>query len=185
MGRPTKSLNQHKLHGTPARTADKPSAFVGGRPKYPTHLSPIARSEFKRCVKLLEERGTLTPGDAATLAVYAEVYARWIQAKREIGDELMITTQVTDNNGTLRTVTRLHPLLKVAEVCEARLLSLAKSMGLTPVDREHSKPTQVNAGEEIIPGSLADLRQRGEFLPLLVPTPTVAPPEEFEPEEKL
>jgi phage terminase small subunit len=43
-------------------------AFVGGRPKFPKHLSPVSRAEFKRCVQLLEQRGTVTPGDGATRA---------------------------------------------------------------------------------------------------------------------
>ena len=131
--------------------------YQGGRPKFPNHLSKVARQEMKRAIKILMERGTVTEGDFATLAVYAEVYARWIQCKREIGDELMVTTQVTDNNGTLRTVTRVNPLLKIAAQCESRLLSLTKELGLTPKERDKVKPTAPNGEEEIIPGSMADL----------------------------
>ena len=158
MPRPAKTIRQHLLQGTvPQGKPEKPSVYQGGRPKFPAHLSRVARQEMKRCVKILEERGTITPGDFATLAVYAEVYSRWIQCKREIGDELMITTQVTDNNGNLRTVTRLNPLLKIAQTCETRLLSLIKELGLTPGTREKVKQTNFNEKEEVIPGSMADL----------------------------
>ena len=158
MPTPRKSDADHFLHGTVSQAkTDKPSQFAGGRPKFPKHLSPAARSEFKRAVQLLEQRRTLTPGDYATLTVYSEVFARWIQAKKEIGDALMIETQVTDNNGNLRTVTRLNPLIKVAEACESRLLALTKSLGLTPVDRDKARTTSGVAKNEVIPGSMADL----------------------------
>jgi P27 family predicted phage terminase small subunit len=158
MARASKTIRQHLLEGSvPQTKPERPSVFVGGRPKFPRHLSPAARAEFKRCVQLLEKRGTVTPGDAAALAVYAEVFARWIQAKREIGESLMIETEFTDNHGVAHVVKRLNPLLKVAQNCEARLLALAKTLGLTPVDREKAKPTRPGGGKlEVIPGSLLD-----------------------------
>ncbi|MGH9737334.1 MAG: phage terminase small subunit P27 family [Candidatus Acidiferrales bacterium] len=142
MPTPRKSVQQHELEGTRVNyeVDPKPSRFVAGRPSYPRHLSAAARAEFKRCVKLLEERGTLTPGDAATLAVYSECFARWIQAKAELGTDLMIEVTVTDSNGKAHTSRRLNPLIKVVEACESRVLTLAKAMGLTPVDREKARP---------------------------------------------
>lgn len=157
MARAAKTIRQHLRDGTvPQGKPDKPSAFVGGRPKAPAHLSLVARQEFKRCVDLLLKRGTVTPGDVSTLAVYAEVFARWIQAKRQIGDQLMIETEAADSHGQVRIVQRLNPLLKVVENCEGRLLALAKNLGLTPKDRESVKPTRPNGDNEIIPGSIAD-----------------------------
>ena len=87
--------------------------MAADRPKFSKHLSHAGRQEFKRVVAILEERETYTAGDYAVVAVYAEVYARWVQAKKAIGDELMVTTQVTDNNGNLRSVTRLNPLSRL------------------------------------------------------------------------
>jgi P27 family predicted phage terminase small subunit len=152
-----KTLRQHLLTGTlPQGKPDKPSSFVGGRPKAPAHLSPAARQEFKRCVELLVKRGTVTPGDVATLAVYAEVFARWIQAKQQIGDQLMIETEAADSHGQVRIVQRLNPLLKIVQNCERQLLTIAKNLGLTPKDRESVKPTRQNGDDDIIPGSLGD-----------------------------
>lgn len=158
MGQQAKTLREHVLHGTvPQGKPDRPSVFQGGRPKFPAHLSKVARKEMKRVVTILMERGTATEGDFAIAAVHAEVYARWITCKAQIGDDLMVVTQVTDNNGNLRTVSRLNPLIKVAQQCEARLQSLAKDLGLTPVTRDKVKQTLSNQEEEIIPGSIADL----------------------------
>ena len=157
MARAAKTIRQHLLEGTvPQAKPDKPSPYKGGRPKFPSHLSPVARTEMKRCARILERRGTITEGDFATLAVYAEVYARWIQAKAEIGDSLMVATTVLDSNGAARTVTRLNPLLRVAQQCESRMLSLVKVLGLTPLDREKVKQT-ASGEEEIVKGSMADL----------------------------
>jgi P27 family predicted phage terminase small subunit len=155
MGRTAKTIREHLLQGTvPQGKPDKPSVYQGGRPKFPAHLSKVARTEMKRVVKVLEARGTVTEGDYALLAVYGENFARWIQCKREIGDALMVTTSVTDNNGNLRTVTRLNPLLKVVQACEARMLSLVKELGLTPKEREKVKQTSPNLKEELIPGTM-------------------------------
>jgi len=157
MGRPSKSLATHELHSTRDHANRTPSAFVSGRPKYPTHLSKEARAEMKRCCGILERRHVLTEGEVTILTLYSTIYARWVSAKRQVGDELMIEFTVLDSNGVAHKTTRLNPLLKVVSECESRLLALAKSLGLTPVDRERSKQTATNPGEEIIPGSIADL----------------------------
>jgi P27 family predicted phage terminase small subunit len=160
MGRPAKTIRQHLLTGTlPQAKPEQPSKFAGGRPKIPGHLSKAARPEFKRVCRILEERGTVTPGDFSVLTVYAEVYARWIAAKRELGEnpQFNIITQVTDNNGTLRTVTRPNPLVRVVADLENRCLSLQRSLGLTPDSREKIKQTGFNGEAEVIPGSIADL----------------------------
>ena len=112
---------------------------------------------------MLEKRGTVTEGDVATLAVYAELLARWIQCEREIGQELMIESVVLDNNGMPHKQRKVNPLLKVANACETRLLALAKTLGLTPVDRDKVKRTAVGTDEEIIPGSMADYIRQGAF----------------------
>lgn len=157
MGRPAKSLAIHELHGTRSHVEPVSTAFIAGRPKIPSHLCKAARAEWKRCCQILEQRHTITQGEATILTLYAEIYSRWVQAKRELANELMIEITVLDNNGMPHTTRKLNPLLKVIEACESRLLALAKNMGLTPVDRERGKMTATNPGEEIVPGSVADV----------------------------
>jgi P27 family predicted phage terminase small subunit len=158
MGREAKSRAQHLLEGTvPQAKPEKPSYVQGSRPRFPKHLSQVGRQEFKRCVEILEERGTSSAGDYATLGVYAEIFARWVRAKQMIGEELMIQTTITDNNGSARTVSRLNPLLKVVEACESRMLPLIKEIGLGPASRDKVKQTLMNRELEVVPGSVADL----------------------------
>lgn len=157
MAQQAKSIRQHLLHGTvPQGKPASPSAFTAGRPVIPKHLSPVARREFKRVCAFLERRATLTEGDVATIAVLSEVTARWIDCKRALGDQYTITTSIADNNGNLHTVVRPNPLIRIVQDCESKILSLTKSLGLTPDSRDKVKPTQLDTSLEIIPGSLAD-----------------------------
>jgi P27 family predicted phage terminase small subunit len=141
MARQPKTIREHLLSGTVPQSKNTASQFKGGRPKYPKHLSKTARVEFKRNVQLLEQRGTVTPGDFAILALQAEAYARWVIAKEQLGEEYMVETTVTNNHGEVRTVRKLNPLLKVVESAEHRLLALSKALALTPIDRDKAKLT--------------------------------------------
>jgi hypothetical protein len=102
----------------------------------------------------------LTEGDYGTLTLYATVFSRWLQAKEEVGRELMIEYIVTDNNGIAHKTRRLNPLLKVLEACESRLLALTKTLGLTPIDRDKIKPAAPAGSkeEELIPGTMGWIR---------------------------
>jgi P27 family predicted phage terminase small subunit len=159
MGRPAKSNELHRLHGTkPQSRAATESVFVGGRPKFPGHLSKVARAEAKRVVKLLEDRRTVTPGDIALISLYAEVYSRWVATKAAIGDELMVEIKIKDSNGAIHSTQRLNPLLKVAQADEAKLIQLTTQMGLTPAARDRVRPTKAQRNNlEVIAGSVADL----------------------------
>jgi P27 family predicted phage terminase small subunit len=164
MAMPRKNEKVHWLEGTKSRVKDTPG-FKAGRPKFPKHLCPAARAEFKRCVGLLEERGTITPGDVTILAVYSEVFSRWVQAKQSIGNELMVTTTILDPHGKEILVQRLNPLLRVAESCEAKLVTLASKLGLTPVDRARSKQTEIEPKDEPVPTYSFEPREVIQFTP--------------------
>lgn len=162
MPRPAKTEQQHHLEGTVSqvgrsKTTQAASRYAGGRPQIPQHLDKLARSEFKKVCHELEHRKTLTSGDRTTIAVLAECYARWVTAKKELGTNYTITVTITDKQGHIITTVKANPLLKVVEVCEARILSLQSALGLTPQARDKVRPTQLNPGDEIIPGSMSDL----------------------------
>src|SRR5271155_5057028 len=170
MGRPAKSLREHELHGT-KRQVKEPSGFVGGRPKYPKHLSPDAKKAYKHAVALLEARKVLTEGDESLLAVYATVYARWIEAKSDLVGKLFVKIPLLDSNGQVHFVERPNPRLKIAAECETKLLAITKTLGLSPTDRERSKPTADSGHKDgIVPGSIGDL-----YPELLTPQKDVLP----------
>lgn len=72
----------------------KPSALKGeipanepkptGVPKCPSHLDKIAKAEWKRTSKALEELGLLTAIDGSALAAYCQTYSRWVAAELNI-----------------------------------------------------------------------------------------------------
>src|SRR5258708_8234429 len=105
MAREAKTIRQHLLHGTvPQGKPEKPSVYQGGRPKFPAHLSKVGRTEMKRVVRILLERGTATEGDYAIAAMYGEIYARWVELKRQVWAECTGTTQLNDNPQSPRTL---------------------------------------------------------------------------------
>jgi P27 family predicted phage terminase small subunit len=161
MARPANTADEHWLHNTvPQGKSAAESVFTGGRPKFPKHLTGLARSEAKRICKLLETRRTLTEGDIATIVLYAETSARWIETKKQVATEgLMIVTKMKDSNGALHDVRRLNPLVKIMQADEAKLLTLSKELGLSPVTRDRVRQTKNKAGGNltVVPGSVADV----------------------------
>jgi P27 family predicted phage terminase small subunit len=156
MGRPAKSPQQNWLQGTKSQAANGPAAFVGGRPRMPKGLGPIAKKAFRRAVQLLENRRTLTPSDETTLELYARCYERWQLATAEAGADLMVDVQITDSHGTLRTVRRINPLLKIITDAETKLLAFAKALGFTQTDIGRCKTTALDEKNEVVPGSVQE-----------------------------
>jgi P27 family predicted phage terminase small subunit len=148
VSRPKLTETEAFLRGTKSKAVAYESTFRTGRPKAPKHLSAEALVEFRRVSKILEQRKTETPGDAGVLALYSEIFSRWIAAKQTVAAEgLMLDVVVLDSNGTAHTSRKLHPLLKVIQACETRLLPLMKSLALTPIDREKAKALKPDEGK--------------------------------------
>jgi P27 family predicted phage terminase small subunit len=162
MSSPRKSEEWHKLAGSEkdARRDRSKSAgdatTQGGRPRMPKTVKadPVACAAFRNAVRLLRARRTLSPGDAPTLEVYAQVYSRWQLALADIrarGMEIAVE-QVFKGGST--TTMKPNPSVAVAEKAESRLLALTKSLGLTPADREKVKKVKPTEAEQIAkPGS--------------------------------
>lgn len=140
------ALEVHRLQGTVSEVGrvrqdrQRPPTAAESKPRPPRHLCAEALAEFKRIAKILAARRTSTSGDYATLAVYSEIYSRWVAAKQSLSVEgLQIEYVLLDSNGQAHVNRKLNPLLKVVESCELRLLALLKSLGLTPQSREAVK----------------------------------------------
>ena len=130
------------IRNVKSRAGKPANVAVTGRAAKPTHLSPEAQLVWKRVSKIMGLRGTETIGDFAALAVFCECYVRWVQAKQELGSELMISDTVLDSHGQQVTRRKLNPLLKVVEAAERNVLTLARELGLTPLLREKVKPAK-------------------------------------------
>jgi P27 family predicted phage terminase small subunit len=143
VGRPALSDGEHHLKGTrPTRAASsRDSEILPGKPRCPKHLSPDARREFRRVLRLLMTRGYLSEGDSTILAVYARCYERWLQAEAHVDAHgMMMPVPVFNRNGE-QTGTRekINPNYIAAADRRKELVTLSKTLGITPVDKDRPK----------------------------------------------
>jgi P27 family predicted phage terminase small subunit len=150
MGRPAKAQDLHKLQGTtPYQPPKSGSELAGGRAKIPAHLRRQERAEFKKLHGQLSERRVCTPGDAHVLALAAVAICRWIGEKKDLAENgrwKIIT--VLDSNGQPVQKEIPNPARKDSVESERQILSLLKSVGLTPDSKDRVRPAK-NAVEEI------------------------------------
>jgi P27 family predicted phage terminase small subunit len=142
MARSKKSLEQHWLQGSAPQWA-MPDAqpYPAGKPKMPRDLSPVAQAEWKRLVRELQGRGTLTRCDSSALEIYATTFARWKQAVAEVEKHgPVIESTWTDGSGTVHTKRVENPASKIAGRLENSLRAMLKEFSATPASREKAKP---------------------------------------------
>ena len=103
----------------------------------PVHLSPLAKREYRRVVKLLVQRRHWLEDFRGAMAVYAQAWDDWTVARAEIAATGML---VRSPKGEPME----NPWLAISERAEARMLRVAMQMGLTLVGlsrtlRQHSR----------------------------------------------
>ena len=96
-GRKPQPTALKELKGNPGRrplNEDEPKPEVL-LPRPPSHLSPVARREWKRTGTLLVEMGLMTNLDIAALARYCVAYGHWVEAEQQMRKHglLMKSTQ--------------------------------------------------------------------------------------------
>src|SRR5258708_30267605 len=107
------------------------------RPRMPKHLSPEAVIAWKEAVRLLRKKGTLSSCDSATVEIYAEVKATWLQAKADVLARGTILTETRYSKaGNEYTVDVVNPNVKIKADSEKQMLSLTRSLGLAPDARD-------------------------------------------------
>lgn len=97
-------------------------------PDPPAHLSKIARDEWRRLVVVLQGAGMLTNADRTCLAMYCQVYGRWVTAERKVSRQ---GTVVKTKTG----YPIQNPQLAVATRAFEQLRSLMGELGLSPASR--------------------------------------------------
>ncbi len=180
MAFPKKSEALHQLHGTkPAAPAKVIESYVkAGRPKFPKGITPEQRITFKRICGLLERCRTVTEADAELIYLYACLTEQWQQAMAEIRRDGVICEYTrTDNKGDKFTTRKKNEACGVADSCSRQMFAILRELGLSPKSRDAVKPTSANAGERVVPGSMAALfgsdlsGLQAEPRPVLVPAP--------------
>ncbi len=100
----------------------------GTMPTCPAHLSPTAKTEWKRLGKILNEIGLLTQIDRTVLAAYCQAYGRWVEAERKLAET---PTLLKTPAGYIQ----ISPWITVANKQLELMAKFMAELGLTPASR--------------------------------------------------
>ena len=100
----------------------------GGIAVCPRHLPKIAKREFRRVNRELKVLGLSTALDNVPLAIYAEAYARWVEAKANVAKYGMVIK--TSNGNPI-----INPYQSVVTRAEETIYRFAIQFGFTPAAR--------------------------------------------------
>jgi P27 family predicted phage terminase small subunit len=143
MPTPRKDISTHRLQGTKPAYVEPASDVQAGRPKYPRGISGEAKAAFKRLVRLLEQRRTVTQGDAEILRLYAVNFDRHVRALEHLAVEGEICVSVVlDSNGVAHDKLKPNLWLDVATNAEKFMRGCLADLGLNPLQRAKVKPTK-------------------------------------------
>lgn len=136
------------------------------RPKMPAHFTPfiddqdakkdwaeqlnefyeLARAEWRRVVRELSAvPGLLTSVDADAIAMYAETYARWVQASRKLAQGGMVEKLTTKTGSQYFAIS---PYVTIIGQCMGVMKSFLSEFGMTPASRSRIQlPEEPEADE--------------------------------------
>jgi len=98
------------------------------RPKMPAHLTPDARTEWLRVMRIMQPTGVITEAEADILAVYCMAYAQWVQAFAIV--QRLGLIMVTPAGLAMR-----NPALKIVDDAQRTMLRCMGELGMTPSAR--------------------------------------------------
>ncbi|MFI0848971.1 phage terminase small subunit P27 family [Mesorhizobium sp. IMUNJ 23232] len=121
---------------------DDPGSRSRRKPKPPTcpaHLSPTAKTEWKRLAAKLHLRGIIGENDRAVLAAYCQAYGRWVEAERKLAETPLL---IKLPSGYIQQ----SPWLAIATKQLEIMHKYAAELGLSPVSR--SRVTKLRLHEQ-------------------------------------
>lgn len=141
MGRKAKPIALHLLEGRKHLTKAEIEQRLAGEQQFaigndkikpPKWLDDIAKKEFKRIVREMEQTGILTNIDVDMLALYCDAYSQYIQCCEVIRREGLM---VEYTNKAAETNKVPHPLLSKKKQLFEQMKALATEFGFTPSAR--------------------------------------------------
>ena len=136
-GRKPKPTNVKRLEGNPGKrplNENEPQP-VTDRTTPPSHLSPEAKTEWRRIYPELHAMGLANKVDRAALAAYCQVYGRWAKYERIVSEkgELYKTAQ-----GNIQT----SPALWVVNKALEQMYKYLTEFGMTPASRSRIQTSE-------------------------------------------
>ena len=119
------------MTGNPGRRAipEPPPAKKPARvPTAPPYLTPDGKKEFRRVAKLLHGAGLLAELDVGALALYADAFATWKDARDRVAASAMVIR--TRNGNAIQ-----NPYLGIQNQAAKRMHQLMVEFGMTPSSR--------------------------------------------------
>jgi P27 family predicted phage terminase small subunit len=109
----------------------------------PSHLSKVAKTEWKRIVKEVKAIGLLTSVDRAALTAYCESWSRYVEASENIQK---FGSVIKSPNG----YPIINPYVSIANKALEMIFKYGVEFGFTPSSRSrlHVNPVQQVAGSE-------------------------------------
>jgi P27 family predicted phage terminase small subunit len=129
-GRKPKPTRLKLVEGNPGRrpiNGQEPKP-PGGLPSCPAHLSPTAKTEWKRLARSLNRIGMLTEIDRAAMAAYCQAYGRWVEAERRLAETPVLLK-------TPAGYVQQSPWLTVSNKQLELMARFMAELGLTPSSR--------------------------------------------------
>lgn len=113
------------------------------RPTCPSHLSPAAKTEWKRIAGVLHGMGVLTTVDRAALAAYCQAYGRWVKAEKKLAETPPL---IRTPSGYVQQSPWLSVVNKQMELMSRYMAEL----GLTPASRSRIAVPDNAQGENVV-----------------------------------
>lgn len=151
-GRPIAKHNLIPVGGErarPSRAKAGPSgvsvpAELQGAPSPPSYLAAEGKAEWRRVMPLLIATGMISKVDRSNLAGLCQMWARHVQAEKDLDDYRAMLESLPQKKGDYRPsgLTKQgefgeveHPLVKISRAALAEYHKMSKKFGLTPGDR--------------------------------------------------
>lgn len=130
------------LRGTSVKTdrADRDKHLARPRirlPKCPAELSPEAKREFRRTGAKLVALGLVSEIDHMVLAGYADAFARWCRATRELEADGRLVIEGPNHS------VYPNPLLRIIETSGTAMRRFGEQMGLSAASRTRTPAVPV------------------------------------------
>lgn len=142
VGRKAIPINLQVLNGNPNRLtkaeiearqeAEKKIRAKNDKIRPPTWLDKLAKREFRKIVKEMEELDLLTNLDVHALAIYCDAYSQYVECTKQIDEEGLM---VEYTNKAAETNKVPHPLMTKKKQLHEQMRSLATEFGFTPASR--------------------------------------------------
>lgn len=121
---PLKILRGHR----PDRINKNEPKSTEADPTPPDHLDEVARQEWDRMVPVLQSMRVLTQADRQALALYCNLFSRYLAARAAIEREGLIL-QGTNN------LWQNNPYVKIENDCIDKMIKVLMQFGMTPASR--------------------------------------------------